>query len=308
MLRIDYPRRSPNFLACRQAVRPLLSAHRQVVAGLSGGPDSLALITALLVEGADVEAVVVDHGLQPGSAEVADRAARQARALGARARVIAVDVPAGGDGTEAEARAVRYHALFDAAGPRPVVVGHTRNDQAETLLLTALRGQAAGMAGVTGQVHRPFLTVTRENTVGACQELGLEYWDDPHNTDRAYRRVAVRHEVMPLMNRIVGGDVTDALATAADRLARDHALLDTLAGAPTDDCAELAAQPEPLRRRRIAAWLRHRGAAVTTAVVAGVDTLVTDYRGQGGVACGHAAGRRLEVRRIGGKLAIVRQE
>lgn len=305
---IDYPRHSPRFLACRQAVREVARAHPDLVVGLSGGPDSLALLAAVLGEGADPEAVIVDHGLQDDSAVVATRAADTARYIGARVRIVPVEVPRGGDGQEAEARTARYRALFDAAGPRPVLVGHTRNDQAETLLLSALRGHATGMRALAGQLHRPFLGITRDDTVGACQELGLEYWEDPHNVDPAYRRVAVRHDVMGLLGEIVGGDVTDALATAADRLARDNALLDQLAGAPTDDCAELAGQPEPLRRRRIAAWLLAHDLKVSTAVVEGVDKLVTNYHGQGGVAAGALGGKRLDVHRIGGKLAIVRQE
>lgn len=303
-----YPRVSPHFLNCRRAVRPLAGQHLELVVGLSGGPDSLALTAALLAEGARVEAVVVDHQLQEGSGDVAHAAAATARELGARARVVTVTVPTGGDGTEAEARAVRYAALLDAAAHRPLSIGHTQDDQAETLLLSILRGKASGMQEMTGSIHRPFLSLRRADTVGACEELGLAYWKDPHNDDLAFRRVGVRTRVLPLLEEIAGGDITEALATAAGRVAADNAFLDSLAGPPTDDCKELADQPEPLRRRRIVAWLRAEGLAVTTAVVAGVDKLVTDYHGQGGVAAGAERGRRLDVRRIGGRLAIVRQE
>ena len=294
--------RSPHFLACRRAAR----GYEDVVVGLSGGPDSLALTAALVAEGARVEAVVIDHQLQPGSAQVAERAAAQARELGAAANIRKVQVST--RNLEAEARTARYAALIDAAGDRPVLVAHTLDDQAETLLLAALRGNPGGMAVRNGQIHRPFLGIRRADTVGACAELGLAYWEDPHNQDRAFRRVAVRQQVLPLLGEIIGGDAVAPLAQAAARTAADNALLDELAGPATDDCAELGAQPEPLRRRRIAAWLRAEGLAVTGAVVTGVDKLVSDWHGQGGVAAGYAAGRRLDVRRIGGKLTVIPQE
>lgn len=292
------PKHSPHLLACRHVVR----GFADVVVGLSGGPDSLALTAALRAEAVAVEAVVVDHQLQPGSAEIAQRAAAQARRLGAEARVEKVNVARGS--LEAEARAVRYEALLRIAGDRPVLVAHTLEDQAETLLLAALRGNPGGMAAVSGQIHRPFLTLRRVDTVGACEEMGLEYWEDPHNQDQGFRRVAVRQQVMPLLGELIGGDALGPLAQAADRIAADNALLDELAGPPTTDCAELGAQPEPLRRRRIAAWLRSEGLGVTGAVVTGVDKLVSDWHGQGGVA----AGRRLDVWRIGGKLTVIPQE
>ena len=297
---LDYPRVSPHLLACRQAVRGLPGC----VIGVSGGPDSLALAAACAIEGVDARALIVDHRLQEGSDRVAARAAAQVRAMGLTAEVVAVDVPAGGDGTEAEARRVRYQALFHAAAARPVVVAHTRDDQAETLLLGALRGLPTGMSDRPGLL-RPFLKVRRADTVGACRELGLAHWSDPHNGDPAFRRVAVRTRVLPLLAEITGADPVEALALAADRIAADDGYLTSLAGEPTDDCAELAAQAEPLRRRRIVAWLTGQGLAVNRAVLAGVDKLCTDWRGQGGVAVGQRDGRRLAVHRVGGKLALI---
>ncbi|AWB82649.1 tRNA lysidine(34) synthetase TilS [Corynebacterium yudongzhengii] len=305
----DYPRHSPHFLACRRACRPIAQAHQEIVVGLSGGPDSLALVAALTIEGSEVEAIIIDHGLQENSAAIARSAARQAEYLQARPRIITVTVEEGSgtDGTEAEARRARYDALTSAAGKRPVAVAHTRNDQAETLLLTALRGHATGMLPQTGKILRPFLEVTREDTVGTCQELGLDYWEDPHNDDPAYRRVALRQAVLPLLDEINGG-ATAALAAAAAELAEDNALLAELAGEPTDDCTELAAQPAPLRRRRIAAWLRSHHLSVTKAVIGAVDKLVTTPGTAAAVAAGHAHGKRLDVRRIGGRLSLIRQE
>lgn len=300
-----YPRVSPRFLACRVAVRPFLGPG-PVVVGLSGGADSLALVAAALAEGQNVRAVAVDHRLQPGSAAVARRACGQAEEMGAGAQVRTVTVDRDGS-VEAAARRARYAALFEAAeeqGAAEVWVAHTREDQAETLLLGALRGNPAGMAPRAGRLVRPFLAVRRADTLGACAELGLEPWHDPHNEDPSFRRVALRREHLPRLGRLIGGDAVEPLASAADRIAADNALLEELAGPPTDDCAELAAQAAPLRRRRIAAWLLGEGLRVTGASISAIEALCTDWRGQGGVAVGRTATGRLEVRRINGRLTI----
>lgn len=286
-----WPRRSPHFLACRRAVRPFLT-QGPVTVGLSGGADSLALVAAARAEGQEVHAVVVDHQLQAGSDEVAETAAAQAARLGARATVTRVTVAPGN--LEANARAARYEAL--RAPGRPVWVAHTRDDQAETLLLQALRGNPGGMAAEGHGIVRPFLTIRRRDTAGACAELGLLPWHDPQNADPDFRRVALRQ----FLNEQLHGDATEPLAQTADRIAADNALLEELAGPPTDDCAELAAQPEPLRRRRIAAWLVEQGVAPTRASISMIGDMCTNWHGQGAVRVG--AG--LEVRRVGGRLAV----
>nr|WP_304503740.1 tRNA lysidine(34) synthetase TilS [Corynebacterium lemuris] len=286
-------------MACRVAVRPFLIPG-PVTVGLSGGADSLALLAAARAEGQDVHAVIVDHQLQERSAQVADTACRQAEELGAHAQVRTVTVAPGN--LEARAREARYRALF--AEGREVWVGHTRDDQAETLLLGALRGNPTGMAPRAGRLVRPLLTVRRADTAGACAELGLDPWQDPHNSDPAFRRVALRGSFLPQLGQLIGGDAVEPLAQAADRIAADNALLEELAGPPTDDCAELAAQPGPLRRRRIAAWLRDRGLGVTGASISAVEALCTRWRGQGGVAVGRTATGRLEVRRVDGRLTL----
>lgn len=287
--------------------------------GLSGGADSLALCAAMIAEGHDVIALCVDHGLQDGSREQAERAARQAESLGARARVLAVQVPdEAGSSMEAAARQARYQAMSAAAhedgasrrGGRSleIAVAHTADDQAETLLLGALRGRVAGMperAVVEGaRVVRPFLQVRRADTEGACAELGLDVWQDPQNADTDFRRVALRREIIPELSRVIGGDAVPALAQAAMDTARDE---EYLATAATADCAELAALPEPRRRRAIAAWLIERGVKVTREGVGGIGKLCTNWHGQGPVAVSSArqAGQRLEVARIGGKLALL---
>ena len=305
-----WPRVSPHFLTCRRGVRAAALDHA-VAVGLSGGADSLALMAALVAEGHDVLALCVDHGLQDGSRAQAERAAEQARKLGARARVLSVEAGATGQKSmEAAARVARYRALAAACADEglEVAVAHTADDQAETLLLGALRGRVTGMSErseVEGaRVVRPLLNVRRADTEGACAELGLSAWQDPQNADTHFRRVALRREVIPQLSRIVGGDAVPALAQAAGDAALDDAALRT---PPTTDCADLAAMAEPRRRRAIAAWLVSEEVEVTRRAVGDVGKLCTHWHGQGPVAVRSArqVGQRLEVARIGGKLALL---
>lgn len=290
-----WPRRSPHFLACRRALRPF---NGPAIIGLSGGPDSLALAAAAAAENKDARCVVVDHGIQDGSAEVAERAADVTRGFGLEAEVVPVEV---GEGNlEAAARSARYEALL--AYGHDVWVGHTADDQAETLLLGALRGNPSGMAPRNGRVVRPFLGIRRADTVGACEELGLDPWHDPMNADPAFRRVAVRRQVLPLLSELLGGDAVPAIAATADRIAADQALIASLTDlAPTTSCAELAEDAGPIRRRRLAAWLLEQGVPVQGDQLDAVEALVVDWHGQGPVA---VAGGRAVVRE-GGRLAIL---
>lgn len=291
-----WPRRSPHFLACRRAVRPF---DGPAVIGLSGGPDSLALVAAAAAEQKDVSVLVVDHGLQPGSAEVAQRAAEAAREFGFSSTVANVTVGPGN--VEAAAREARYNALLERGVD--VWVAHTADDQAETLLLGALRGNPAGMAARNGRVVRPFLTVRREDTVGACEELGLDPWHDPMNDDPAFRRVAVRTGIIPALADLIGGDAVPALAATADRIAEDQALIEQLTDlTPTTSCAELGRDAGAVRRRRLAKWLWDEGVRVQGDQLAAIEALVTDWHGQGPIPVGggHA------VVREDGKLALVR--
>ena len=290
-----WPRRSPHFLACRRALRPF---DAPAIIGLSGGPDSLAMAAAAAAERKDVRCVVVDHGLQDGSAEVAERAVQTVQAFGLAAEIGRVDVPPGN--LEAAARRARYEALL--AYGADVWVGHTADDQAETLLLGALRGNPSGMAPRNGRIVRPFLGIRRADTVGACEELGLDPWHDPMNADPAFRRVAMRKRVLPLLSELLGGDAVPALAATADRIAADQALIASLTDlAPTTSCAELAEDAGPIRRRRLAAWLLEQGVPVQGDQLDAVEALVVDWHGQGPVA---VAGGRAVVRE-GGQLAIL---
>ncbi|MFD3507150.1 tRNA lysidine(34) synthetase TilS [Nocardia sp. NPDC058666] len=333
-------------LAVRRGVREWVVAHggrRPVVVGLSGGADSLALVAAAVVEAGAVTAVVVDHGLQEGSAEVAVRAAAQARALGCvEAVVVPVQVGREG-GVEAAARAARYAGLESVRDGRPVLLGHTLDDQAETVLLGLARGSGGrsihGMVAWKAPWGRPLLGVRRAQTVQVCADLGIEPWDDPHNADLKYTRVRVRNELLPLLEDVLGGGVAKALVRTADQLREDGAVLDgyadtLLQAARTTDSTDpdsrglattdqpgsgprdthrptlsieiLATAPAALRRRAVRSWLADQGVTgLVNSHLQAIDELVSNWRGQGGVAVGGGTrAHRLVVTREHGTLAV----
>lgn len=300
-------------------VRHQLDDARWCVA-LSGGPDSLAL-TAVAVALRPTIALIVDHQLQPGSAEVAESARRQALHLGcADARILTVTVGQDG-GPESAARTARYGALADACAGAPVLLGHTLDDQAETVLLGLGRGSGprsiAGMRPVQLPWCRPLLGVRRAITRGACRQLGLDPWWDPHNCDPAYTRARLRGEVLPLLEDTLGGGVAEALARTAAALREDCDLLDDLAAAELAeatlgdglDAEKLRTLPAALRLRVIRAWLlAGGGSGLTDHQIRAVDGLVTAWRGQGGVAVGAALRReRLVAVRAKGVVRLRRE-
>ncbi|GIT79751.1 tRNA(Ile)-lysidine synthase [Leifsonia sp. LS1] len=288
-----------------QRPRPLAPG-ALVLVGLSGGADSLALAAATAFEapraGFRAGAVVVDHGLQHGSAEIAERAAAQARALGLDPVLIERVEVAGEGGPEAAARTAR-HAAFDraraATGAERVLLGHTLDDQAETVLLGLARGSGPGslqgMLPDTGALLRPFLGLRREATRAFCADSGLEPWDDPHNDDTAYRRVRVRNSVLPVLERELGPGVAEALARTAEQLREDDEALDGLAlewalelvsqtddGAVALDVRGLAADPPALRQRIIRLVVSAEfGVSLSRAHTLAVAELITDWHGQG---------------------------
>ncbi len=224
--------------AVRAALDALPAAARRVplLVGCSGGADSLALtLAAAAVRGADgVRAAVVDHRLQDGSAERAAATVALLAERGISARVEAVDVTGSG-GIEAAARRARRGALR-AARPHhdsAVLLGHTLDDQAETVLLGLGRGSGArslaGMRTWDAPWLRPLLSVRRHLTRAACVELGLPAWDDPHNADPRFTRVRLRHEVLPLLEDVLSGGVAEALARTAAQLREDGDALDAVA-------------------------------------------------------------------------------
>jgi tRNA(Ile)-lysidine synthase len=289
-------------LAVVQAVETALQpSDVSLLVACSGGADSLALAFAAVRVAArgerSVAAMVVDHQLQPGSAAVAERTREQLLGLGcAEVLIAAVEVDrAAGQGPEASARAARYRALDGEAALRDaaVLLGHTLDDQAETVLLGLARGSGtrslAGMAPRSGRWLRPLLGLRRAATEQACRERGLQPWLDPHNDDPAYTRVRVRARVLPLLESELGPGVAEALARTA-QLARDDAdLLDTLAaeadpGTDHLECGRLAALPASIRRRVLRRWLaRHGVPDLTLPHVEAVEELVIRWHGQGGV-------------------------
>ena len=288
---------------------------------MSGGPDSLALI-GIAASMRPTTALIVDHGLQPGSAAVAATARQQAEQLGCvEAQILCVEVDGGG-GPEAAARDARYSALADARHDRPVLLAHTLDDQAETVLLGLGRGSGArsiaGMRPYDPPWCRPLLGVRREVTHSACAELGLSAWHDPHNADPRFTRSRLRHEVLPLLEEVLGGGVAEALARTATALRADTELIDSLidramSTAETDDGLDarvLTALPDPVRRGVIRSWLIAGGAiGLTDKQIRGVDSLVTAWRGQGGVAVGSALRRqRLVAGRSDGLLTLRREQ
>ena len=239
----ERPRLTPAMADVRRAVRENLadlSADAVVLVALSGGPDSLALAAGLAFEapkaGLLAGAVVVDHGLQAGSDAIAQAAAEQARELGLDPVLIRRVKVEGTSGPEADARTARYAALEEAAtelSAVAVLLGHTLDDQAETVLLGLTRGSGptsmAGMSEINGIYRRPLLRIRRAQTVAACENQGLSAWNDPHNEDSRYTRVRIRRDVMPLLEDQLGPGVAEALARTAEQLKQDTAVLDALA-------------------------------------------------------------------------------
>ena len=232
----------PAVAAVRLAVRPvLLDPTDPVLVACSGGADSLALLTATVFEGrkaqVGVVGVTVDHGLQDGSADHAARVVEQMAGLGVDETVrVRVDVTAAGQGPEAAAREARYAVLEEVAerfGRARVLLGHTLDDQAETVLLGLARGSGgrslAGMRQIRPPFFRPLLGVTRARTEAACRAEGIEWWDDPHNADPRFTRSRVRHRVLPVLEAELGPGVAAALARTADQVAADTHALDEIA-------------------------------------------------------------------------------
>lgn len=300
-----------------------------VLVACSGGPDSLALAAAAAFEGrragARVGAVVVDHGLQEASAEVAARAAATCRDLGLDpVLTIGVDVVVAGGGPEAAARTARYAALSAAAertGAQAVLLGHTRNDQAESVLLGLARGSGArslaGMAASRGLFRRPLLGLDRATVHASLDALGLTGWRDPTNDDTALTRSRVRHRVLPVLEAELGPGVAAALARSAEQLREDADALDALAAdllaaarVPPEgkevalDVVTLAEAAPAVRRRAVRAGAVEAGSppgTLSRVQVLAVDALLTHWTGQGPV---HLAGG-VEARRVSGTLRLL---
>jgi tRNA(Ile)-lysidine synthase len=306
---LDMAGPDPAVAATRLAVRDHFADIPQgalVLVACSGGPDSLALAAALAFEapraGLRAGAVVVDHRLQEGSDEVAEQAALTCQELGLDpVEVAAADVRVTGAGVEADARTARYDALnavADRLGASLVLVGHTRDDQAEQVLLGLSRGSGArslsGMPRRRGRFVRPFLALPRATTLAACRALGIEPWRDPHNSDTAFRRVRARN-LLEALEGDLGPGFGAALARSADLLREDADYLESLAvkaredlpdaaGHPGVDVEALAALPRAIRTRVWRILSAEAGAPladVSAAHVESLDALLTSWHGQG---------------------------
>lgn len=238
-----------------------------VVVACSGGTDSLALLALVVAAGLDAVAVHVDHGLRDGSAAEGEHVVAMATAIGASARTVKIDVSSG-PGLEARARAARYAVLEAeraAVGANWILVAHTADDQAETVLLNLLRGAAttglSGMPERRGSVARPLLGLRRADTESICVLAGLSPLADPMNRDHSFRRVWVRERVLPLLEEGTGRDVRALLARQARVLREESDFLDELAMEVLAEAGDpplarvLATAPTVLARRAVRGWL-----------------------------------------------------
>ena len=312
-------------LDLRNAVRPFLenlTAGDSAIVAVSGGTDSLALAYALIKEAPNLAitliAVTVDHQLQTGSAEQAKKVQEQLKAMGYQEVIIEKVSVLEKSGIEADARTARYSALdaiAHAYGASQVFLGHTRDDQAETVLLGLARGSGtrslSGMATVNGKYARPFLQLTRLQTVAACAEAEITPWNDPHNVNEQFSRVRVRNKVMPVMEEEIGPGIAAALARSAAILRDDADALDEMAQAVISrvdlsdlDCAALAELPRAIRSRVLRAAIYAAGApsgSVSADHLSGVEALVTSWRGQGEASLPGG----VKVARISGRLSLL---
>jgi tRNA(Ile)-lysidine synthase len=315
-------------LAVRRALAGVSCPGDPVAVACSGGADSLALLAATVFEargaGWHVVGVTVDHGLQDGSADRAAAVVAQMAGLGVDETVaVRVQVTTSGQGVEAAAREARYAVLGEVAsrtGADAVLLGHTLDDQAETVLLGLTRGSGgrsiAGMRTGFGPFRRPLLGLTRAQTEAACRSEGIDYWDDPHNADPRFTRSRVRHVVMPLLERELGPGVAATLARTAEQLQEDLAALDEEADRAAQqvrtgtglDLSSLGGLATAVRRRVLRSTALDAGCPpgeLFRVHVLAVDDLVVGYRGQQHVDLpGHVQAFRedgeLRYRRTGG--------
>ena len=312
-------------LELRNAVRPFLenlTAGDSAIVAVSGGADSLALAYALIKEAPELAitliAVTVDHQLQTGSGDQARKVQEQLKAMGYQEVIIEKVSVVEKSGLEADARTARYAALDAIAnsyGASQIFLGHTRDDQAETVLLGLARGSGtrslSGMATVNGKYARPFLQLTRVQTVAACAEAAIIPWNDPHNVNEKFSRVRVRNKVMPIMEEEIGPGISAALARSAAILRDDADALDEMAQAVISrvdlsdlDCAALAELPRAIRSRVLRAAIYAAGApsgSVSADHLSGVEALVTSWRGQGEASLPGG----VKVARISGRLSLL---
>ena len=310
-------------LAIRSAVRPFLEkleAGDRVVVAVSGGADSLALAYALSMEtkklALQLYAVTINHQLQDLSSKQAAIVVEQMDSLGIPCTIVKVTVEIT-DGLEASARKARYDALNEQSADA-IFLGHTHNDQAESVLLGLARGSGtrslSGMAQVNGKYIRPFLSIKREQTENACKEIGLTPWQDPHNKDSQFARVRVRTEAIPNLEKTIGPGISEALVRSAQLLRDDADALDQwseqeiLALDLTDlECSYLLGLPRAIRTRIIRRAVYAAGVptgSLSAEHVGAVEALISAWNGQGPA---HLPGG-VKVERFSGRLSLSRHQ
>jgi tRNA(Ile)-lysidine synthase len=309
--------------AVRNAVRTWLEKYEagdRVIVAVSGGADSLALAYALSAEAEKVAitviGVTVDHQLQAASSVQAEKVVAQLSKFGLSCVIkkVTVDIK---EGLEASARRVRYEALSEVAEQENAVavfLGHTKDDQAETVLLGLARGSGtrslSGMAHHNGIYVRPLLEITRHQNEEFCKEIGLDYWNDPHNQDSQFARVRVRTEALPVLEKSIGPGISDALARSSHLLRDDADALDHWAKREEIhldlldlDCSHLETLPRAIRTRILRAAIYAAGApsgSVSAEHVSAVEALISAWNGQG--ALNLPGGVKVE--RISGRLSL----
>lgn len=298
-----------------------LNAGDTVLVAVSGGADSLALAAGLLAEANSKTvrpiAVIIDHALQANSADVAMNTKAELTKIGysnMEIKRINFEIT---DGMEASARRARYAALNEIASSTnasAIFLGHTKDDQAETVLLGLARGSGtrslSGMAERIDKYRRPLLSITRQQTEAACKEVGVKYWNDPHNQSMEYARVRVREKVLPLMESEIGPGIADALTRSAKILRDDADALDQWAEEVLDeidpiemDIETLVSLPRAIRSRVIRKAIYLAGApsgSLSAEHLEPVEALVTAWKGQGPVSLPGG----VTVARISGRLSL----
>ena len=291
---------TPALWQIRKAVKPWLNDSAQpVLFGCSGGADSMALAVALFMESSNTKVIpiVIDHGLQEGSAQITSQTIERLKQIGftqvesARAQVTMTD------GLEASARRARYqlfNQFIDTYQPKYFLLAHTLNDQAENVLLGLARGSGArslsGMAVKNNIFVRPLLKISREVTTAACSEAGIEIWSDPHNEDLRFTRVRVRKNLLPIIEDNLGPGITEALVRSADLLRDDADALDGFAveyfnqADPFNlDVKELERLPKAITTRVLRLAIYKAGApagSLSAEHIAAAQALISDWHGQ----------------------------
>ena len=291
---------TPSLWEIRKAIKPWLSdSSRTILFGCSGGADSMALALALFLEANQTKVipVVVDHGLQEGSAQITSQTISKLKAIGYIEVETAIAQVKITDGLEASARRARYqifNQFIDTYRPKYFLLAHTLNDQAESVLLGLARGSGArslsGIAVENNVYVRPLLKISRQTTVAACREGGIEIWSDPHNDDLRFARVRTRKNVLPNLEENLGPGITEALVRSADLLRDDADALDSFAReyfAQSDplnlSVNELERLPKAIRTRVLRLAIYKAGAptgSLSAEHINGAEALISDWHGQ----------------------------